>query len=165
MIPAFVLKIVLLAVALVVVAVLVRSLFVRPDRAKAADTRIRLPRYVAYTAAALLALGLLTGMLGFGSGDMRDPVPFRIASVALVVVGLLVLLVYRNWYLAPGADAVAFRTIFGAERVIRYRDIVSHRVSGSGRRRMLVVKATDGTRLRVNTSASDVSALVAALSR
>lgn len=163
MIPAFVLKIVLLAVALVVVVVLVRSLFTRPSPAKAADVRIRLPRSVAYAAAALLALGLLAGMLGFGSGDMRDPVPFRIASVVLVAAGLVVLLVRRNWYLAPGTEAIAFRTVFGVERAIRYRDIVSHRTSGSGRRRMLVVKAADGTRLRVNTSAYDVAPLVAAV--
>jgi hypothetical protein len=162
MIPAVVLKIVLLAVALVVAVVLVRSLFVRPSQAKARDARIRLPRWVAYAAAALLALGLLAGMLGFGSGDMRDPVPFRIASVVLVAAGLVVVLAYRNWYVAPGAEAVAFRTMLGAERVIRYRDIVSHRTSGRGRRRMLVVKAADGTRLRVNTSAHDVAPLLAA---
>lgn len=163
MIPAFVLKIVLLAVALVVVVVLVRSLFMRPSQKTARDARIRLPRYVAITAVALLALGLFASVLGFGSGDMRDPVPFRIASVVLVALGLVVLLVYRNWYVLPGADSVDFRTMLGAERVIRYRDIVSHRTSGAGARRMLIVKAADGTRLRVNTSAGDMSALVAAV--
>ncbi|WP_223623841.1 hypothetical protein [Microbacterium sp. EST19A] len=161
MIPAFVLKIVLLAVALVVVVVFVRSLFARPSQAKARDARIRLPRYVAITAAALVGLGLFASVLGFGSGDMRDPVPFRIASVVLVAAGLVTLLVYRNWYVAPGVDAVAFRTVFGAERVIRYRDIVSHRTSGKGRRRMLVVKSSTGTTLRVNTSAYDMAPLLA----
>ena len=163
MIPAFVLKIVLLAVALVVVVVLVRSLFVRPSAARARDARIRLARYVPITATVLLALGLFASVLGFGSGNMRDPVPFQIASVVLVVAGLLVLLAYRNWYLAPGADAIAFRTVLGTERVIRYRDIVSHRMSGTGARRTLIVTAADGTRLRVNTARHGLSGLVAAV--
>ncbi len=163
MIPAVVLKIVLLAVALVVAVVLVRSLFVRPSQAKARDARIRLPRYVAYAAAALLALGLLAGMLGFGSGDMRDPVPFRIASVVLVVAGLLVLLAYRNRYILPGAEAIGFRTVLGAERSIRYRDIVSHRIVGRRGRRVLVVRSSAGTTLRVNAAAPGIAPLLAAV--
>ncbi|WP_435748686.1 hypothetical protein [Microbacterium sp. PMB16] len=164
MIPGLVLKLVLLAVALIVVVVLVRSLFTRPNRGhQRMPDRIRLPRYVGFTAAALLVLGLFASVLGFGSGDMRDPVPFRIASVVLVVAGLLVLLAYRNWYLAPGADGIAFRTVLGAERSIRYRDIVSHRTRGKGVRRMLVVTAADGTRLRVNPARYGLSGLVAAV--
>lgn len=163
MITAFVLKIVLFAVALVVVVVLVRSLFVRPNAARGRDSRIRLPRLVLIAAAVLLGLGLVAGAMGFGSGDMRDPVPFRIASVVLVVAGLLVLLAHRNWYLAPGADAITFRTVFGAERVIRYRDIVSHRLVERRGKRMLVVTSSTGTKLRVNLSAHDVSPLVRAV--
>lgn len=163
MITAFVLKIVLFAVALVVVVVLVRSLFVRPNAAKARDARIRLHRFVPIAAAVLLGLGLVAAAMGFGSGDMRDPVPFRIASVVLVIAGLLVLLAHRNWYLAPGPDAIAFRTVFGAERVIRYRDIVSHRVIERRGKRMLVVTSSTGTKLRVNLSAHDVAPLVTAV--
>lgn len=163
MIPAFVLKIVLFAVALLFLLVLVRSFFVRPNRARAADPRIRLPRFVAYAAAALLACGLLAGMLGFGSGDMRDPVPFRIASVALVIAGLLVLLAYRNRFILPGAEAIRFRTIFGAERSIRYSDIVSHRTIERRGRRMLTVRSSDGTTMRVNPAAAGMAPLLAAV--
>lgn len=162
MIPAFVLKLVLVAVALIVIVVLVRSFFTKPQRGSARPGRLRLPRYVAITAAVLLVLGLAAGLLGFGSGNMRDPAPFRIASVGLVVAGLLVLLAYRNRYIELGRDAVVFRTIFGVERRIRHADIVSRRVSGTGGRRMLVITAADGTRLRVNASRNDVSALLAA---
>lgn len=162
MIPAFVLKIVLFAIALIVVVVLVRSLFVRSPPPKARAERLRLPRWVAITAGALLVLGLLASLLGFGSGNMRDPVPFRIASVVLVACGLLLLVAYRNWYLAPGSDAIAFRTVFGVERVIRYRDIVAHRTTGRGRRTLVVTSST-GTRLRVNVVAHDVSSLVRAI--
>lgn len=97
MITALVLKIVLFAVALVVVVILVRRLFGGPTRAKARE-RIRPPRASTIAVAALLLLGLLAGMLGFGSGDMRDPVPFRIASVVLVVAGLtmMAVLAYRR---------------------------------------------------------------------
>lgn len=163
MIPAFVLKIVLFALALLLLLILVRSLFVRPNRARAADPRIRLPRFVAYAAAALLVLGLLAGMLGFGSGDMRDPVPFRIASVTLVVAGLLVLLAYRNRYILPGAHAIAFRTVFGAERSIRYDDIMSHRTIDRRGRRVLVVRSSAGTTLRVDTAAPGMQPLLAAV--
>lgn len=162
MIPAFVLKIVLFAIALIVVVVLVRSLFVRSPQAKARVERLRLPRWVAITAGVLLVLGLLASLLGFGSGNMRDPVPFRIASVVLVACGLLLLLAYRNWYLAPGADAIAFRTVFGVERVIHYRDIVAHRTTGRDRRTLVVTSST-GTRLRVNLATHDVSPLVRAI--
>jgi hypothetical protein len=164
MIPAFVLKIVLFALALVFVVVLVRSFFGRRStRANSPDPRIRLPRFVAIIAGVLLALAVLSSLLGFGSGDMRDPVPFRIASVVLLVVGLLVLLAYRNRYVLPGGDGVTFRTVFGAERGIRYRDIVSHRVRGAGATRMLVVRSSDGTTLRVRASAPGVGPLVAAV--
>lgn len=96
MITGVVLKIVLVAVALVVLVVIVRSLFVQPDPARARSRGIRRPRAMVIAAGALLALGLVSSVLGFGSGDMRDPVPFRIASVVLVVAGLLVLLVDRR---------------------------------------------------------------------
>lgn len=162
MIPAFVLKIVLFAAALVFVVVLVRSFFGRSKRAKDPGPRVRLPRSVAITAAVLLALAVVASLLGFGSGDMRDPVPFRIASAVLLVGGLLVLLAYRNRYVLPGADAVVFRTILGAERSIRYRDIVSHRTIDRRGRRILVVRSSAGTTLRVDTSAPGMSRLVAA---
>lgn len=163
MIPAFVLKIVLFASALVFVIVLVRSFFGRSKRGKTPDARIRLPRFVAITAGVLLALAVVASLLGFGSGDMRDPMPFRIASVVLLVVGLLVLLAYRNRYVLPGVDAIAFRTVLGAERSIRYRDIVSHRTVDRWGRRMLVVRSSAGTTLRVDTSAPGMSRLVAAV--
>ena len=162
MIPAFVLKIVLVALALVFVVVLVRSLFGHSTRAKARDERIRLPRLVAIAAVALLALAFLSSLLGFGSGEMRDPVPFRIASVVLLVAGLLVLVAYRNWYILPGVDTIAFRTVFGAERSIRYRDIASHRTIERRGRRMLVVRSSDGTTLRVDTAAPGLAPLIAA---
>lgn len=168
MIPGVVWKIVLFTMALVFLVIIVRSLFTRSNRAKPRDERIRLPRIVAIVAIVLLALGSLSSLLGFGSGlvdgsSMRDPVPFRIASVILVAVGLLVLLAYRNWYLAAGVDAIVSRTIFGAERVIRYRDIVSHRMIERRGRRMLVVTSSTGTTLRVNTSAHDLTPLLAAI--
>jgi Na+/H+ antiporter NhaD/arsenite permease-like protein len=87
---ALVLKIVLVVIALLFVVVIVRSLFLRPNSSAKQIVRIRLHKAVGIVAAALIALGLFASVLGFGSGDMRDPVPFRIASVVLVVAGLLV---------------------------------------------------------------------------
>lgn len=159
---ALVLKIVLVVIALLFVVVIVRSLFLRPGRGAKQIVRIRLPKAVGIVAAALIALGLFASVLGFGSGDMRDPVPFRIASVVLVVAGLLVLIAYRNWYLEPARDAIAFRTVFGAERVIRHRDIVSQRSRVRRGRRILVVTSSDGTKLRVDVTAHGLSQLAAA---
>lgn len=96
MVPAFVLKIVLFAVALLLLILIVRSLFVRRGAVAAAPRRVRLPPLPVIIAVALLALGLVLGMLGFGSGDTRDPVPFRIGSVVAVAAGLIVLLVQRR---------------------------------------------------------------------
>jgi len=162
---ALVLKIVLVVIALLFVAVIVRSLFLRPNSSAKQTVRIRLHKAVGIVAAALLALGLFASVLGFGSGDMRDPVPFRIASVVLVVAGLLVLLAYRNWYLEPGRDAIAFRTVFGAERAIRHRDIVAQRSTVRRGRRTLLVTSSDGTRLRVNVTAHGLSQFAATAER
>ena len=163
---ALVLKIVLVVIALLFVVVIVRSLFLRPKSSGAKQiVRIRLHKAVGIAAAALLALGLFASVLGFGSGDMRDPVPFRIASVVLVVAGLLVLLAYRNWYLEPGRDEIAFRTVFGAERVIRHRDIVAQRSTVRRGRRTLVVTSSDGTRLRVDVTAHGLSQFAATAER
>lgn len=165
MVTALVLKIVLFAAAVIFVLIVVRRFFVRTKPGATVIPRIRLHRFWGFGAVLLLVLGLLAGILGFGSGngEIRDPLPFRIASVVLVVAGLLVLWAYRNRYVEPGADAIRFRTIFGAERMIRHRDIASHRVVGRGRRRMLVLTSTGGTRLRVDLSAPGLAPLRAAL--
>jgi hypothetical protein len=162
---ALVLKIVLVVIALLFVVVIVRSLFLRSSSSAKRIVRIRLHKAVGIVAAALIALGLFASVLGFGSGDMRDPVPFRIASVVLVVAGLLVLVAYRNWYLEPGRDEIAFRTVFGAERVIRHRDIVAQRSTVRRGRRILAVTASDGTKLRVDVTAHGLSQFAAAAER
>ncbi|MBO0981193.1 hypothetical protein [Microbacterium sp. SD291] len=164
MIPGAALKFVLFAAALILVVVLVRRAFMRPNRATGGPgrpDRLRMPKLVVIIAWALLGVGLLMSLLAFGSGSMRDPVPFRIASVILVALGLLVLLVYGNWYLAPGKDEIVFRTFFGAVRVIRYDDIAGYRMIGRGGRRMLFVKASSGTRLTVDLTRHDVPELLA----
>lgn len=165
MVTALVLKIVLFAAAIVFVVIVVRRFLVRVKPGAPAVPRIRLHRFWGFGAVLLLVLGLLAGLLGFGSGngEIRDPFPFRVASVVLVIAGLLVFWAYRRWYIRPGADAVAFRSVFGPERVIRYRDIASQEVVGRGRRRMLVLTATDRTQLRVDLSAPGVAPLRAAL--
>lgn len=96
MVPAFVLKIVLFAVALLLLILFVRSLFTRRRAVVATPRRLRLPPLPVTVAIVLLALGFVLGMLGFGSGDTRDPVPFRIGSVVAVAAGLVVLLVHRR---------------------------------------------------------------------
>ena len=53
--------------------------------------------------------------------------PMRIASVLIALGGVAFLVMYRNFYVAPRADEVAFRTVFGREAVIAYSDIVDYR--------------------------------------
>ncbi|WP_102193751.1 hypothetical protein [Microbacterium aurantiacum] len=161
MITGVVLKFVLFAAALILVVLLVRRAFKKPNRAKAQPDRIRMPKLVLIIAWSLLGLGLLMSLLAFGSGNMRDPVPFRIASVVMVAGGLLVLLVYNNWYLAPGRDEIAFGTVFGGAKVIRYSDIATYRTVDRGGRRMLFLSSSSGTKLSVNLAAHDVSPLLA----
>lgn len=155
------LKFVLFGAALLFVGIVVRRAFMRPNRAKGRPERIRMPKLVLIIAWVLLGLGLFMSLLAFGSGDMRDPVPFRIASVAMVAGGLLFLLMYNNWYLAPGRDEIAFGTIFGVSKVIRYSDIATYRTVDRGGQRMLFVKSSAGTKLSVNLAAYDVSPLLA----
>ncbi|MFY9712214.1 MAG: hypothetical protein WAK00_01965 [Microbacterium sp.] len=161
MITGVVLKIVLFAVALILVVLLVRRAFTRPNRAKAQPDRIRMPKIVLIIAWMLLGLGLLMSLLAFGSGNMRDPVPFRIASVVLVAAGLLVLLMYNNWYLSPRVDEIAFRTVLGSAKVIRYSDIATYRLVERGGQRMLFVTSTSGIKLIVNLATYDVGPLLA----
>ncbi|MEV4776776.1 hypothetical protein [Microbacterium sp. LWO13-1.2] len=161
MITAVVLKFLLFAAALILVVVLVRRAFKKPNRAKSQPDRIRMPKFVLITAWVLLGLGLFMSLLAFGSGNMRDPVPFRIASVVMVAGGLLFLLMYNNWYIAPGRDEIAFATIFGVAKVIRYSDIADYRMVDRGGQRMLFVKSSTGTKFSVNLAAYDVSPLLA----
>lgn len=161
MITGVVLKFVLFAAALILVVIVVRRAFMRPNRAKGQPERMRMPKLVLIIAWGLLGLGLFMSLLAFGSGNMRDPVPFRIASVVMVVGGLLFLLMYNNWYLAPGRDEIAFGTVFGAAKVIRYSDIATYRTVDRGGQRMLFLKSSNGTKLSINLNAYDVAPLLA----
>ena len=85
-----------------------------------------------------------------------------IASVVVLVTGILFLIAYRNRYIAPGRDAVQFRTLWGREKSIRYDDITSYQGTVGGARPHLTVRA-GRERLRVNPSFYDLSVLYAAI--
>jgi len=69
---------------------------------------------------------------------------------------------YRNFYVEPRVDEVAFRTIWGREAVIAYSDIVDYYVRASGGQLQLTVRAASGPRLRLNPRIYDLSPLLRA---
>lgn len=156
----FAVKAVIVLIAIALVGVLVARFFRRITPAKAVQRRQRMPLLVAIAGVVLIAAGFILSLAAFTSRYTEQLLPARIASVALVLVGLAVLVAYRNWFLEVGADAVRFRTILGQERRIAYRDVVSCRpVSAFGRERV-VVRSADGQKLSVDTGRYDVAPLV-----
>src|SRR5690606_32376212 len=115
--------------------------------------------------AVLLAIGFILALASFTSRYTEDLLPARIAAVVAFLLGLAVLLAYRNWYIETGTDAVRFRTITGREGQIAYRDIVScETVKRAGRPR-LIIRSRDGVTLRVDAGRYDLARVLAAARR
>ncbi|UWF77625.1 MULTISPECIES: hypothetical protein [Microbacterium] len=166
---AFVLKLAIVLVVLALIALLVWNGRTHPNRAKDFPDRIRMPRLVAVIGWLLVAVGILMGLAAFTAGDASEAVddrgllPMRIAAVAILAGGVLLVLLYRNWYVAPDADAVRFRTLLGREKRIAYADIVEYRMRTMGGRPNLRIRSVDGTRLTLNPAMFDMSPLFAAM--
>lgn len=160
MIAAVVLKVVLFAAALLFVALIARRARSRPNRMKGQPDRIRMPRIVGIVGWAAFTVGMLMSFAAFTSraDDVRG---MQIGGVALVLGGLLFALMYHNWYVSAGPDEVAFRTVFGAEKVIRYSDIDSYRFRDHRGQRMLHLKSSTGERFSVNIAIYPVPDLLA----
>lgn len=135
----------------------------RPNRAKGHPGRLRLPKFVAVIGWALFVVGFLMGLVAFTSRYTEDLNPMRIASASITLGGLVFLMMYRNWYIAPEADAVHFRTIFGNEKTIAYADIANWRTTTSNGQPRLTVRSNSGDKLVVNPLLYDMTPLFAAI--
>jgi len=161
-VSGFVVKVVIFLILIALVVVIIARFFRRVTPAKAVLKRQRMPLLVVLAGAVLLGAGFILGLAAFASQYTAQLLPARIASATLFVVGLAILIAYRNWYLEVGADAVRFRTVLGREKRIAYRDIASSRTATVAGRPRLTVQSTDGVRLSVDVGRYGVAPLVAA---
>ncbi|WP_309064884.1 hypothetical protein [Microbacterium sp.] len=157
------LKYALVGIILVLLVALVWWGWRHPNRGKSQPNRLRMPKLVAIVGWALLAVGFLLGLIAFTSRYTEDLAAMRIASGAMAAGGILFLVMYRNWYVAPEADAVRFRTVFGVEKSIAYSDIAEYRTTTSHGQPRLVVRSTGGDTLALNPALFDVAPLQAAI--
>ena len=77
--------------------------------------------------------------------------------------GVLFLMMYRNWYVAPERDAVHYRTLMGREDRIVYSDIVDYRMTEANGQPNLRIRASSGAKLALNPAMCDMSPLLAAI--
>lgn len=135
----------------------------RPNRAKDATGRVRMPRFVAVCGWLLLAVGVLMCLVAFGSPPDDDATAMRIAAVAIAVGGLAFLALYRNFYVIAGPDAVVFRNVWGIERGFAYSDIDGYEMLEQNGRRILHVHAATGVSLRADPRMFALEPLLAAI--
>ncbi len=112
-----ILKVLIMAFAAMFIAAVAWWARKHPNRSKEYPERVRMPKVVPGVGWLFLAVGLLMGLVAFTSDHARDPLAFRIASVAIVVGGVVFVLMYRNFYVAPRDFEVAFRSVLGKEIV------------------------------------------------
>jgi hypothetical protein len=159
-----VVKIALIALGLVLLAGMVARLFRKNKGPVDTGPKMqRMPLIVPLVGWGLLLTGVALGAGGFNARPGIDPTGMRIGSAAALVLGLLVMIMYRNRYVRVGADRVLFRTALGRQGAIAYRDVVESKVTDAGRLSNVQVQAKDGTRMRVNSAVFDVAPLLAAI--
>ena len=157
---AVVVKILLVVAVLILVAATVSRM---RGRRSVGPVRQRMPIFVLLAGILFVAVGGLMALSSFTADDTTGLLwPMRIAAVAIVLGGAAFLLMYRNFYVEPRADEIAFRTVWGREGVIAYADITEFAVRASGGQLRLTVRAASGPRLRLNPRMYDLSPLLRA---
>lgn len=101
------------------------------------------------------------GLFAFTSD--RAPLGAHIASVAIFLVGMAFVAMYRNFYVAPRAYEVAFRSVLGREHLLAYSDIAHYSVGTLKGQKFLTVKSVHGVKLSLNMSAYDMTPLLRAI--
>ncbi|MET3369686.1 UNVERIFIED_CONTAM: hypothetical protein ABIE34_002940 [Jeotgalibacillus campisalis] len=132
-----------------------------PNRSKEYPEQVRLPKVVPFIGWLFLGFGLLMGLVSFAYAP--SPLGSRITAVAIFLAGLAFVLMYRNWYVAPRAHEVAFRTVLGKEHVVPYGDIAHYRVQVMKGQPILTVKSVHGAKLSLNIRTFDVTPLMTAI--
>jgi hypothetical protein len=132
-----------------------------PNRSKEYPERVRMPKVLPIFGWICVCVGLLMGLFAFTSS--RAPLAARIASVAIFLGGLALVVMYRNFYVAPRTYEVAFRSVFGTEHVLSYNDIATYNVAILKGQQFLTVKSIHGVKLSLNASAYDMTPLLRAI--
>lgn len=156
-----ILKIVIAAVVAVFLAVVTWWARKHPNRSKEYPEQVRMPKVVPIVGWLFLSVGLLMSLVSFTYD--RSPLGARITAVAIFLGGLAFVLMYRNWYVAPRAHEVAFRTVLGKEHVVPYNDIANYRVQVMKGQPILTVKSIHGVKLSLNIRTYDVTPLMTAI--
>ncbi|WP_231745537.1 hypothetical protein [Arthrobacter sp. EpRS71] len=132
-----------------------------PNRSKEYPEQVRMPKVVPIVGWLFLVVGLLMSLVSFTYD--RSPVGARIAAVAIFLGGLGFVLMYRNFYVAPRAHEVAFRSVFGKEHLVPYSDITHYSFHTMKGQPYLTVKSGDGAKLSLNIRAYDMTPLLRAI--
>lgn len=159
--PALILNIVITTLVAVLIATISWWARKHPNRSKEYPEQIRMPKVLLIFGWICLCLGLVMGLFAFTSA--RAPLAARIASVAIVVCGMAFVAMYRNFYVAPRAHEMAFRTVLGKEHVLLYSNIAHYRVQMMRGQPFLTVKSNDGVGLTLNIKAYDMTPLMRAI--
>lgn len=156
---------VLVAAATVAVVALVglASRWMRRRPTPAVGGGVRLPIVIALLGWLIVVAGALMALVAFGLDEADDPVPMRIASVAMVLGGLGIVVLHRNWRLAVLDDRVYQRTALGRVRCVVYDDIVASSLRSHRGVPLLEVRGSDGDRVAVNPASFDVRPVLQAI--
>lgn len=126
-----------------------------PNRSKKHPGRTRLPIFFPILGWLFVVVGAIVSLAALTIPAAG--LAMQIAGVAIFAGGLGFLLMYRNFYVAPEASSVHFRTLMGREKVIVYEDIREVEHYQQGHRPFVMIKAADGTKLDLNPSMYDLS--------
>ena len=158
---AVVLKYIILICVALGIAGIARWARKHPNRSKEHPERVRMPKIVPIIGWLFLTVGLLMGLVSLAAPNM--PIGALIAAVSIFAGGMLFVIMYRNFYITPSANEVAFRTVFGSEHVLPYSDIASYSLRTAQGQQSLSIKSIHGTRLSVNIRTFDVAPLLRAI--
>lgn len=142
-----------------------RRLRDNPHRDPVHPERVRMPRATMWIGLALIGLGVLIPVLLYSPvlQETSDLIGTIVVGALVGLAGLWTLVLYLRWYMVMEPDRVRFRSWWGPEKTIRFRDIASHKVVTSYRQPYLKVRSVDGTTLRVSPNAYDTSPLQRAI--
>lgn len=132
-----------------------------PNRSKEYPERIRMTKVIMLTGWICIGIGVLVGLVGLTT--KTDILPPRIIGAGTLLFGLILLGVYRNFYIVPREAEIAFRTVLGQEHVISYSDIANYEFGRVNRQPIVSIKSIHGVKLGLNTSIYDVSPLLRAI--
>ncbi|MDI2034428.1 hypothetical protein [Paenarthrobacter nitroguajacolicus] len=156
-----ILRVLITAFAVMFIAAIAWWARKHPNRSKQYPEQVRLPKVVPFIGWLFLIFGLLMSLVSFSYAP--SPVGAKITAVAIFLGGIAFVLMYRNFYVAPRAHEVAFRTVLGKEHVVPYSGIAEYRVRVMRGQPILTVKSVHGAKLSLNIQTYDVTPLMMAI--